>query len=112
MKQQILKVAVLVAVMLLIYYCFLTYQFYPFLRANLPTGYPKLPVFSEVLWIPIASALFLNLVKRFIVQAVSPMWAPICKNQDDPELLEKRIYKCSYNTYKTLFYTIGTIWGY
>ena len=112
MKQQFLKVAVAIAAFLLFYYCILTYQFYPVLRANLPAGYSKLPVFLEVFWIPIASALILNLVKRSIVQIASPMWAPFCKNQDDPELLEKRIYKCSYNTYKTVFYTIGTIWGY
>jgi len=27
-------------------------------------------------------------------------------------MLKKRIYKCSYNTFKTIIQTAGSIWGY
>ena len=112
MKKKVLQFAVAAASILLMYYCYITIRFYPVLRANRPPEYPELVKFNDIFWIPFASCLFLNLFRRAVRMIFSSIWAPYCKDQNDPEMLHMRIEKTCLNTYKTIFFSVGSVWGY
>ena len=108
----VFKISTIFTSLVIVYFTDLCVSYYPVIRMNKPDDYPELAIFSECIWIPFVSALCLHIFKRGVFVIAKPFWKPFCKDQDDLELLEKRIYKCANNTYKTIFYTFGTIWGY
>jgi hypothetical protein len=61
---------------------------------------------------PVGSAIFLHLTKRAVVRIAGPFLRPICKDQDDPVKLERRVYMCSLAFFKGIFYTTSSIVGY
>jgi hypothetical protein len=77
-----------------------------------PSELTDMPVFSEIFWIPFASAVVVNGGKHLITFFSRPIFLKIVKDQHDPELKEGRIVKASTLTFKFVFYTISSIWGY
>jgi len=64
------------------------------------------------LWKAVVSGLFFILAKKLVIKLTYNFNAPICKDQDDPELHDLRVKKASKYIFATLYFTFATSYGY
>ena len=105
------KCALFAALTIFVYYIYLNVLVYHELRAKKPEGFNDLVEVTE-LWKSFASAFVIYFYKRAVMAIVTPLFAPICKDQDDPELHEKRVKKAAIQFYKGTIQIVFTVWGY
>ena len=110
--QKIFGVLAGFSIILLGYYIYLSIYFYQAVRQLKPEGMEDLPDMVSNFWIVLASAVALNIIKYTVTYSFKSLFRPYCKNQDDPDLCEKRAKKAACKLYKGSFYIIATYIGW
>ena len=110
--QKIFGVLAGFSIILLGYYIYLSIYFYQAVRQLKPEGMEDLPDMVSNFWIVLASAVALNIIKQTVTYSFKSLFRPYCKNQDDPDLCEKRAKKAACKLYKGSFYIIATYIGW
>jgi len=93
--QKIFGVLAGFSMLLLVYYIYLSIYFYQAVRQLKPEGMEDLPDMLGNFWIVIVSAITLHIVKGSVTCLTKGLFKPYCKDQDRPDLVEKRAYKAS-----------------
>lgn len=110
--QKIFGVLAAFSSLLLVYYIFLSISFYNAVRELKPAGMEDLPDFVNNFWLVLASALVLHITKRVVMFSTEGLFRPYCKNQEDPEICQKRAKKAASKLYKGSFYIVATYIGW
>jgi hypothetical protein len=103
MLDQIFKGLLSISLVAWLYFMYLTVSFYQVSREAKPVDTPEMVSIFDFRW-ALISATVLHFFKTTLTQAVEPMIRPICKNQDDPDLLKVRSNKAALTIYKFIVY--------
>ena len=107
----VFKVTTYLALVAVLYYVYVTLLLYPKFREHTPDGYKDVVMWSDFS-ITLGSAVVLQISKTILSVILTPIITPFLKDQDDKDLLSMRVRKVNLYAYKTIYYTVATVWGY
>lgn len=64
------------------------------------------------MFVTVSTAFCVYFVKHVLAKVFTPLIRPVLKDQDDEEMIALRTKKANAYFYKTVYYTIVTVWGY
>jgi hypothetical protein len=83
-----------IAVLICSYYLFLSVTAYKRTWQQKPEEYNDLPKLSDLLGVPLITAIIATVFKRLMSRIATPMFMPIVKDQDSPMKRKERAERC------------------
>lgn len=96
------------------FYFVVSFEVYHQMQADFGTHHhlTDLPVFSEVFWVPLASAFAHGCLKMQLINLSVPFIRTVAKDQGDTRKVEMRAQRGGFALYKFVFYLLSVVIGY